>query len=236
MDWRRAVVQSGILVAILALLYLLTKLGERKNRVDSYFKRIRMLSREKLIITFFISTIVVVGVEAGTIGILTTYLMELRGFTQITSKLGLIIFLLGIAIGRILLGALTPKESISKYILILFGSSVVVFGILFLIDLGPITYIAIFLAGLATSALLPLMLTYAGLVYRDMAGTALGTIKVAIPLGGIIVPILMSTIVRISTFQKSLWIFPLAFALAFILLYRTFTLEQSMRLQSHQSN
>jgi predicted MFS family arabinose efflux permease len=222
MDWRRAVTQSGILVIILALIFAFMKLGRRETESVSYRERLGWLSKEKVVTAFFIATIVVVGVEAGTIGILTTFLMELRGFTQITSKVGLILFLGGIAVGRVLLGALTRKENISRTILYLFGASTVVFGILYLVDLGILTYLAIFLAGLSTSALLPLMLTQAGILYKDVAGMVLGSIKVAIPLGGILIPFLMSSIVRFSSFQSSLWIFPLAFLVTLVLLYVTF--------------
>jgi MFS family permease len=109
----------------------------------------------------------------------------------------------------------------------MFGFSTVVMGVLYFFDLGLLTYLAVFLAGLAASALLPLMLTFAGLVYREIAGTVLGTIKVAIPIGGIVIPFLMSTIVRYSTFHSSLWVFPLAYLIAFALLYVAFNQDKS---------
>jgi fucose permease len=227
MDWRNAVIQTGILVLFLAVCFFLTKLSNRKVQIEPYLKRIRLLAREKLIIVFFIATCMVVGVEAGTVGILTTYLMDLRGFTQVTSKVGLIVFLVGIAVGRILLGVFTPKASISKFILLLFGSSVVVYSSLYFIDLGTFTYGLVFLGGLAISALLPLMLTYAGYIYKDMAGTALGTIKVAIPVGGILIPLLMSLMVNYTTLRTALWIFPIAFLFSFILLFQTFKGEST---------
>lgn len=221
MDWRDAVIQAGILVMVLAIVFFLVKLENPIAQAEPYLQKIRTLARERLIITFFIATIAVVGVEAGSIGVLTTFLMDLRGFTQITSKIGLVVFLVGIAVGRILLGALTPKESIARYISVLFAVSTLAFAVLYFIDLGPLTYLVIFLAGLATSALLPLMLAYTGLVYHNMVGTALSSIKVAIPLGGILIPFLMSLVVRIADFQTSLWIFPAAFLISLILLLRT---------------
>jgi fucose permease len=221
MDWRRAVMQSGILVILLAVLFAFMKVSAKRSKVVSYRERLAWLSKERLIIAFFIATIVIVGVEAATVGILTTFLMELRGFTQVTSKIGLILFLAGIAVGRVFLGALTPKEGIPRTILSLFAASSVLFGILYQVNLGIVTYPAIFLAGLGTSALLPLILTQAGILYKDMAGMVLGSIKVAIPIGGILIPSLMSTAVKVSSFRASLWIFPLAFLAALVLLYAT---------------
>jgi fucose permease len=169
----------------------------------------------------FIATSLAVGVELGTGGILTTYLMDLRGFTQTTSKLGLIVFLLGMASGRLFLGFFTRKEHISQTILALFGLSILVFSGLYFLDLGRFTYVAIYLAGISLSALLPLMLAMAGLLYEEVAGTVLGTIKVAIPVGGILLPFLMSLIAKSFSFQVALLVFPLAFLLAFFLLFFT---------------
>jgi FHS family glucose/mannose:H+ symporter-like MFS transporter len=219
MDWRNAVVQSGILVLVLALVFGLVKLPANTKLTEPYLERMRILTRDKVVIAFFISTILVVGVEAGTIGILTTYLMDLREFSQITSKLGLVVFLVGIAVGRLIIGYLSPRDKINQVLLALFGTSVIVYSVLYLININFFTYEVIFLAGISISAILPLMLTQAGLMYEDMAGTVLGSIKVAIPIGGILIPLLMSTLVRFADFETSLIIFPLCFLLGFILIY-----------------
>jgi fucose permease len=219
MDWRNAIIQSGILVLILALAFGLTKLPVNRSPSEPYLERMKILTRDKVVIVFFICTALVVGVEAGSIGILTTYLMEMRDFTQITSKFGLVVFLLGMALGRILVGYLSPQDKINRVLLTLLGCSVIVFSGLYFIDLRLFSYGAIFLAGLSLSAVLPLILTQAGLLYKEMAGTVLGSIKVAIPIGGILVPFLMSTLIRLSSFEVSLILFPLSVLLAFLLIY-----------------
>lgn len=229
MDWRNAVIQSGIAVLILALIFALIKLSSRKKPNEPYLARLRILTQDKIVIAFFFATALVVGIEAGTIGIMTTYLMDSRGFTQITSKIGLIVFLVGMALGRLIFGYITPENKIPQVILILFGSSLLVYSGLFFIDLNYFTYGAIFMAGLSLSALLPLMLTQAGLLYADMAGTVLGTIKVAIPLGGILIPFIMATLVQFTNFGLSLIIFPLALFFALILIYFTFNSELGLK-------
>ena len=150
---------------------------------------------------------------------LTTYLMDLRDFSQITSKIGLVIFLSGMAIGRIIIGIFAPQEKINQILLSMFGFSVVIYSALFFLDTKVFTYGLVFLAGLSISALLPLMLAKAGLVYQDMAGTVLGTIKVAIPIGGIVLPFFISISVQYMSFGKSLVIFPLSLLVAFILIF-----------------
>jgi fucose permease len=61
------------------------------------------------------------------------------------------------------------------------------------------------------------MLSYAGNRFREMSGTVMGTIKVAIPIGGALLPFLMSLISKVFTFQAALLIYPLAMALGFLL-------------------
>jgi fucose permease len=222
MDWRISLSQSAAVVLLLALFYAIFRLPPKKGQNEDYLQRIRILSREKLVVALFIATVLVVGVELGTIGILTTYLMELQGFTQTTSKVGLVTFLSGIAIGRIVVGFASRQEHISNYILILFGLATIFFAFLFIVDLGQWSYMSIFLAGLGLSGLLPLMITLAGIVYPQMAGTVIGSIKVAIPIGGILIPLLMSLVTGLASFKVSLLIFPLALLLAFSILFFQF--------------
>jgi MFS family permease len=117
MDWRNSVIQSGILVLILAIVFGFSKLPVNKVQFEPYMERMRILTKDKMVIAFFITTALVVGIEAGSIGILTTYLMDMRGFTQITSKLGLVIFLVGMALGRLLVGYFSPQEKIYRVML-----------------------------------------------------------------------------------------------------------------------
>lgn len=219
MNWRNSVVQSGITVLLLAFVFALIKPSTRKVSSEPYLVRMKMLTRDKVVVVFFLVTALIVGVEAGTVGILTTYLMEAREFTQVTSKVGLILFLIGMAVGRLVLGYITPQDKIPQFLLVLLASSTLVFSGLYFLELGDVTYVAIFLAGLAMSSLFPLILSQAGMLYGEMAGTVLGAIKVAIPLGGIILPFLMSTLVRLTSFEISLTVFPLSFLIALGLFY-----------------
>ncbi len=232
MNWRNAVVQAGILVLGLALVFALTKLSTIKSKSEPYLERMRILSRDKLVVVFFIATILVVGIEAGTIGMLTTYLMDLREFTQVTSKIGLVVFLSGMAIGRIIIGIFAPQDKINQVLLTMFGFSVIIYGALFLFDFAIFTYGVVFLAGLSISALLPLMLAKAGLIYNEMAGTVLGTIKVAIPIGGILLPFMLSLLVQYMSFEMSLLIFPLSLLIAFILIFMATSTKSKSELSS----
>jgi cyanate permease len=141
--------------------------------------------------------------------------MQLRHFTQFTSKIGLIVFLAGVAAGRLVIGLLTREDKIIQYLLTLFGCAALIFMGLYFLDLGSAMYLMIFLTGITLSAAFPLIITLTGLHFKDHAGTAIGAIKVAVPIGGFLIPFGMSLIAQFSNLQTSLLIFPLALLLAF---------------------
>lgn len=220
MNWRNAVIQAGFVVLVLALVFAFTKLKSNQKTAEAYLERMRILTRDRLVVIFFIASALVVGIEGGTIGILTSFLMDLRDFNQVTSKIGLVIFLSGMAIGRIIIGIFAPQEKLNQVLQTMFGLSVIIYGALFILELSNLTYLLVFLAGLSISALLPLMLAKAGMIYQDMAGTVMGSIKVAIPIGGILLPLLLSQLVKNFSFSTSLLLFPLVLFIAFLLVLR----------------
>jgi fucose permease len=218
MNWRISVVQSGIIVLLLAVFFALTRLKVKQKASEPYLGRLKILTRDRIVIVFFLLAALIVGVEASTIGILTTFLMELREFTQVTSKVGLTVFLVGVASGRLFVGFFSRREQVVSYLLALFSLSFVFFSVLYFVNLGSASYLLIYLAGVAISALLPLVLTLGGLLYPEIAGTVLGTIKIAIPVGGILAPFLMSIIAQSTSFQTSLLVFPVSFLVGLLLL------------------
>ena len=218
MDWRKSIIQAGIVVLLLAIFFALTNLKVKKNQDERFLSKIRTLAQNRLVVILFLATILTVGVELGSLGILTTYLMEIRHFTQFTSKIGLIVFLVGVAVGRLVIGLLSREEYIVHFLLALSGSATLFFLVLYFLDLGRLTYLALFLAGITISAMLPLIITLAGLLFKNFAGTVIGSIKVAIPIGGILLPLIMSLVSRYTGLQISLLVFPLSFFLVFCLI------------------
>ena len=135
--------------------------------------------------------------------------MELRGFDQVASKVGLIVFVSGVAAGRLLLGLASRRGRLLKIMLVIYASAVLFFSLLFFVALGDVpVHILLFLSGLAVSSLLPLTISLGGMLFSGMAGTALGVIKLAIPIGGIVIPLLVSLLSRVFSFRMSLILFP----------------------------
>lgn len=221
-NWRISLVQSATIVLVLAVIYAVVRLAKKKEPAEDYLHRIRIISRDRLVGALFLASVLVVGVEIGSIGILTTYLIDIRDFTLTTSKIGLVVFLVGIATGRIIIGLITQDRKITNFILSLLGLSTITYTLLFYLGLGQWTYIGAFIAGFSLSAIFPLIISFAGQEYPEMAGTVIGSIKVAIPIGGILLPFLMSLITSQATFQLALAVFPLSLLVAFFVLYLGF--------------
>jgi fucose permease len=216
-QWRIAMVQSGVIILLLAGFFALARVEQRSAPQVSYRERMRAIAASPLLTRLFVISVVLVGADVAAMGIMTTYLVELRGFTQLGSKLALVIFLAGIATGRLVIGRFADVAHIPRILLALFGLATVTFTVLFGLNLGPLTYAVAYLAGLTMSALLPLILAYAGARYREMAGTVMGAIKVAFPIGGAITPFLIGLASAAFSLQAALMILPLSMAVGFVL-------------------
>lgn len=218
MNWRNSIQQASAIVMVLAIFFFLARVEPSKKQAERYIKRLQILVQEKIVVVLFIATIIAVGVELGTISVLTTFLMDQHNFTQVTSKIGLLLFLTGIACGRLIIGFLTRSDRLIRNLITMFGFAVLIYSSLYFINLGAGIYLLIFLAGFSLSALLPLILTVAGLNYPESSGTVMGAIKVAIPIGGILLPLIMSIIAKNSSFQRSLIVYPVSLLVGFVLL------------------
>jgi predicted MFS family arabinose efflux permease len=217
LNWRAAVVQSAAAILVLAFVFRLAALGTKPVGQSRLSEKLRTLGRQRILALLFVAAILAVGVEAGSISMLSTFLVEVRGFEPTAAKLGLVVLLAGMAAGRLVIGFLVKLTHVLRLTLALFGLAVPCFALMLFVDLGPVTFVPAFLSGMALSALLPLILTYAGLTFRDMTGTVLGAIKLAIPLGGIIVPLLMSSVNEMASLTAALAVLPGALLLGFAL-------------------
>ena len=214
MNWRRSMVQSSVAVACLACLFAFLRLEGREAlsvSEQSWSRGLKYLKNERLVFAFLIAVSCIVGAELGTMGIMTTFLMDMRAFSQVTSKIGLIIFLAGEAIGRLLVGLLLKQHHLLQTLLLLLIITIIMFSVLYFVDTNSMlvtTIILVFICGITISAIFPLILSIAGLAYKEMAGTALGIIKMGIPIGGIVIPLILSVISRYISFRASLLLFP----------------------------
>ncbi len=218
MNWRRSVIQASIAVFLVAIFYFLARLKIETKGMDRFKDRLGFLRKQKVIVLLFIAAICAVGYELGNIGIMTTFLMELRGFDQITSKIALVLFISGTAVGRIIAGIFIKNEKILKTIILLFGLSTIFISCVYFTNVGRFIYVFVFFSGMSVSALVPLIIAITGLTYKDISGTAMGVIKLAMPIGGVLIPFTHSLLTKYVSFEKSLLLFPVIMAVSFIIL------------------
>lgn len=218
LEWRSALVQAAIAVAVLAVIFVLVRMKQGRGASTSFGDKVAAIAHSRLLLILFLAIVISSGVEGTTIGLLSTYLADLRDFAPRAAQFGLIVMYAGMISGRVIVGALVRPDRLRRMMLLLFGLSVAAFGMLFLIDLGPLTWVMACLAGATLSAQLPLILSYAGLAYRDMTGTVLGAVKIGIPLGGVVIPLLVTTLTNARSFAAALWVLPLALLLGLLLL------------------
>ncbi|OQA46186.1 MAG: Major Facilitator Superfamily protein [Chloroflexi bacterium ADurb.Bin325] len=217
-QWRMAVIQAGAAVLLLAAFFARVHLPVRPGHQPGLREKLGIVARSRLIAVLFIGTIVAVGGEGTTIGVLTTYLAQTRGLSALHANIGLVIFLLGIAAGRLLIGVLARPHRIRRLLLALFALSSLALTLYFVVDFGPFIWPATLLAGLSVSALLPLILAYAGLAFPHMAGTVMGAVKIAIPVGGILTALLLSALTALASFETALLAMPAGLFLGLLLL------------------
>jgi fucose permease len=218
MNWRESMVQSAAAVLVLAIIFSLSRVPPRKVVSANFRKRLVFLGKQRPVLVLFLMASCAVGIELSLIGIITTLLMEFYGFDQVTSKLGLVAFLAGIAAGRLVLGVLARKSQLLKYILALFALTAAVLSFLLFASPGTvIAYILLIVSGATISVIFPLIIALAGLKYPEMSGTVMGIIKLGIPAGGIVVPLLLSLLVQATSFKASLVLFPVIGIAGFML-------------------
>lgn len=211
-------VQSAAAVLVLTVIFGLSRVRPRKAASENFRKRLAYLGKQRPVQVLFFMASCAVGIELSLIGIITTLLMEFYGFDQVTSKLGLVAFLAGIAAGRLVLGILARKSQLLKYILVLFALTAVVLSVLLFGSPGTVmAYILLVVSGATISVIFPLIIALTGLKYPDMSGTVMGIIKLGIPAGGIVVPLMLSMFVQATSFKASLVLFPVIGVAGFML-------------------
>jgi fucose permease len=226
-DWRASMVQSAALVLLLAVLFALSRVPSRQQAASSLRERFDFLRVQRPLLVLFILASCAVGIELALIGMITSFLMEFHAFTQVTSKLGLVAYLGGVAAGRVVLGFFTHKEQIIRNLLGLFALTALFMAVMLLTTPGTaLMYTLLFLSGLTISIIFPLIITLTGLKYPQMSGTALGVLKLGIPVGGIVLPFFISVLAGAVSFQASLVLFPLFALIGFLLVYANRSLLQ----------
>ncbi|TVQ20688.1 MAG: MFS transporter [Spirochaetaceae bacterium] len=209
LDWSGALFQVAATIGALALIAGFLRPPEQPRAVLKPADILATLRQDSSIVLLFVSGACAIGLGIGSTGIIASYLSELRGFTPGGAQLGLLLFLSGMAIGRIIFGLLVPHGRARGIVSVGFVAAGLLLSTLYLIAL-PVwaVYPLLLLSGMSVAPLLPLTIALAGLRFRHIAGTAMGVIKVAIPVGGILFPSLIGLVADTVSFSVALYAFP----------------------------
>ncbi|MBN1946930.1 MAG: MFS transporter [Bradymonadales bacterium] len=208
--WRGSLVGSGVAVLLLAAFFALADQRPRTQANTSFLGQWRILRNRRPLILLFVIAILTVGIELGTMGYLTTYLGEIRGFGHAESQMGLVLFLLGVAVGRLIIGLVVREDQVMRWVALLFAVASGAFVLLYTTDLGRLSFVVVFLSGFSVSATFPLLISLVARAAPEASGAAIGLLKVTIPLGGMVVAFLISRLSRTMPLQMALLAIPAA--------------------------
>lgn len=207
MEWRRSMVQLAVVAGVLAVIHALSRIENERPAVA--LRHLGHLGKERILASLFLAELCALGLIVGTTGILTSFVMEQRAFDQVESKIALMLFLGGIASGRIVFIPFSRRRGVVELVPILFALSCALFSLFYFVELSRLpTYILLALCGAATSPLIPVQISLAGTIFNETPGTAMGIVKVALPSGGIVIPLAISLVSEVASFQAATLLFP----------------------------
>jgi MFS family permease len=222
MDWRRSMMQSAIVVFALTVFFAFTRGGAGAEGTPKLGARLKFLGTQPVLAVLFVAAVCGVGIELGLTSFLPGFLLELRGYDLVSSKIGLLLFLAGSAAGRVAFGVISSRVRLLPILTALFVSATVTSTVTFFVPMPvPLAMVFFVLSGLSVSCILPFLVTLTGRLFADMSGTALGILKLGIPIGGIVVPFVLSMLLHVTSFSVCLGIFPVLGVAGLVLLLAT---------------
>jgi predicted MFS family arabinose efflux permease len=161
--------------------------------------------------------VLVVGAELGAMAFIASYGVDVLGLSQATSKATLLAFLVGVASGRALVGALMADRYLPTALACAAAAASFTFIALFGVTaVPPAVWIgAAALAGAGVSATLPLMLASGAREAGAAAPRAIALLKLCIPAGGVATPALVSRATAALGLEQAVAVIPACAVLAF---------------------
>jgi MFS family permease len=216
--WESIYRAGGILMLVLGGAFLFMKMREEERPLRQDIGSLRWLLRERKLLLLILITLFGMGAQNGISYWLVSFLKEVRGFPIFLSGLGLSLFSIGMAAGRLLSGWLTSRQGNTKVLLALFITlHLALFFLLHVVlDFGIL--VICFILGMGCSGLFPGLLALGGLNFPRWAGTTMGLLGTAAGLGGTVMPWLMSIASGRDSLKAGFYTAQLAGLIAFGLL------------------
>jgi fucose permease len=190
-DWRLIYQGSGVLMLALAGFFASVRMDQEETSThlskNSFFS---LLTNKKLIWLILIAFFGI-GTQNGISYWLVSFLKEARSFPIFFASLGLSLFSLGMASGRLLFGWMANRFGSTKILLLLLAFLNITF-LLFHIEMKEWLLTICFLVGVGCSGLFPILLTLGGIFFPHQPGTTMGILGTAAGVGSTLMPYLIS--------------------------------------------
>ncbi len=196
--WRNCYAVLTLVMAVVALIFIFSFYDEQRTKANIGIKKIvkpnikpMELIKNKYFILLCLSMFFYTGSEVGAWGWMCTYLETGFMFTADKSTLAVSLFWIALTVGRVLCGMLTLKFKPVKIVIMLAFSSAI-FTLLSAFvrsDFG--IYFAVIAMGFAFSSQYPLIVSYAGNLFKSSTGTVFSLMVACSGVGNMLVPYLM---------------------------------------------
>ena len=216
-SWRVYLIGCSTVVILLGTFFALAPWEKNAGGRQRPWAQLAEVPQKSALALLFAATVLIVGAELGTVGYLTTYLEEVRGAAPGLAKIALLSFCGGIAAGRLLVGLVSQDVRVGNVVVGLLALSAGAFAVLYFLPQGELAVLAAFVTGMAISAICPLLIALTGIRRPGSAAPSIALLKIAIPVGGVVVPLAMSLLSKRVSLEASLAVFPLAALLGLLL-------------------
>jgi fucose permease len=183
---------GGTWMLIVSGSFALQRIRFKREKSSLGHRSLFHLLKEKNLILLILITIFGVGAQNGLYLWLVSFLKEAQSFPIFQASIGLSLFSIGVAVGRLVSGGLAVKIKNTRVLLILLGSLNIVLILFMCVSHHHLILLLCLSAGLACSGLFPVTLTLGGINYPQRAGTTIGIIGTAAGIGGTLVSWLIS--------------------------------------------
>jgi len=191
MDWRVCFLILGIIGALLAVAFLLTKLPNKPAENGFSFASFTALVRDPAFMVICLCIFLYTGAEVGSWGWMSLFLKQNLGFSLTRASVAVGVFWIAITVGRFACGQLTLRFKPSSIIIVLaFSAFAVTLASLF-VKSEPLTWIQIILMGFSFSSLWPLIVGYGGEHRMTSSSTVFSLLVGCGGIGATAIPFLM---------------------------------------------
>jgi len=220
--WQWIYRAGGIIALILAILFAFLNIEDKKSRSRLQYKTFFLLLKERKLIVLILITMLGIGTQNGIFYWLVSFLENVRLFPIFLAGLGLSLFSIGMATGRLLSGWVTWRFGNTRILLsLLIILNIAIF--LFNNTIGKEISLALcFMMGIACSGIFPGLLALGGINFPQFSGTTMGIIATATGVGSAFMPWAMSIVSRSTSLKAGFLLCNLTVLAAFCLIILSF--------------